>query len=266
MCVLSQNRKAAYRVLKEDGNITEIIDTEPKEVLYLIGGFAGWPKNDSRWNGDRTRNDVWISDDGKTWNRVLPPEGQSSMPFIGRGWHACSTWHSVDDEQKSVNIIPSSKSNVHVRGSKVFLSGGGYMGAKGNSVVRFLEGYLDMWWSYDGSEWFRVNYEEGNGESLYSTNEWTHTKTNNQYSFRGKWGHSLVSYPIQRDLNLDGVIANYSLPLEFCSGSQLEVGQCEIFMVKEHQVPSLFIIGGDTTDGGPIVNDVFLSQAGGKSN
>ena len=260
MCVMTQTRKAVFQVLGEDGNISIVDHSKPKEVLYLIGGFAGWPRNDSRWNGDRTRNDVWISEDGEKWNLVLPPQGQKTMPFTGRGWHACTTWHDNDDKKRGVknDIL------VNDRGSKLFLSGGGYMGTKGNSVVDTLEGYVDVWWSYDGSNWVRVNYEEGEGDTLYSTNEWTKTAINNEYKFRGKWGHSLLSFPTKQDLDLDGSISNISTSVEFCSGTQEMIGQCKVFSVEEERVPALLMIGGDTTEGGPIVNDVFLSQPGGK--
>lgn len=42
---------------------------------------------------------------------------------------------------------------------------------QGNNVVRSLEGYVDTWWSRDGSNWHRVDYEEGRQRSRYSTNE-----------------------------------------------------------------------------------------------
>ena len=42
----------------ENENETISVDTE---YIYVIGGFAGWPLEDERWNGDRTRNDVWRS-------------------------------------------------------------------------------------------------------------------------------------------------------------------------------------------------------------
>ncbi len=264
MCALTLTRKASYRVLKDDGNITDVVDSTQKEVMYLIGGFAGWPREDQRWNGHRTRNDVWVSEDGKTWDRVLPSHGQKTMPFTGRGWHACATWHNSKDKTRGLGLISTDEDKIDHRGPKIFLSGGGYMGTKGNSVVDTLEGYVDMWWSYDGSYWVRVNYEEGEKESLYSTNEWTSTLTNNVYKFRGKWGHSLISFPSQQDLNLDGLISNTTLSLEFCSGTSVNIGQCKTFSVDEEKVPSLFVIGGDTTDGGPIVNDVFQSQPGGK--
>lgn len=264
MCVVKQTRQAKYYSLKPNGNVTLVEDAEPKEVLYLIGGFAGWPRDDTRWNGERTRNDVWVSEDGIEWNLVLPSNGRSTMPFTGRGWHACTTWHNEADKQMSVKTLSRDEGIVDDRGSKIFISGGGYMGTKGNNEVRTLEGYLDMWWSYDGSHWVRVNYEEGSDQSLYSTNEWTSVLINKEYVYRGKWGHSLLSFPALQDINLDGVISNTTLHLEFCSGTTVNIGQCKHYSVNEEKVPSLFIIGGDTTDGGPIVNDVFRSRPGGK--
>jgi len=41
------------------------------------------------------------------------------------------------------------------------------------------------------------------------------------------------------------------------------MGKCKTFLANEEEVPSLFVMGGDTTDGGPIVNDVFVSRPGG---
>ena len=266
MCVLTHTRKANYHILDSNGNITEINDEGPKEVVYMIGGFAGWPRNDIRWNGDRTRNDVWISEDAKTWNRVLPPEGQTTMPFIGRGWHACTTWHNTDDVQKGVKLLSIKEDEQDDRGSKIIISGGGYIGTKGNNRVENLEGYVDVWWSYDASKWYKVNYNDGYGETLYSTNEWTMTFINQKYIFRGIWGHSLISFPTKQDLNLDGSISNISIPLEFCSGTQINVGQCQTFLVDEEFVPSLLMIGGDATEGGPIINYVFRSQPGGKND
>ena len=264
MCMLTLTRKASYRILNGDGNITEINDLESREVVYMIGGFAGWPRNDTRWNGDRTRNDVWISEDAKTWNLLLPPKGQTTMPFVGRGWHACTSWHKHDNVGKGVHLLAMNEDEQDDRGSKIFLSGGGYIGTKGNNVVENLEGCVDVWWSYDGSEWFRVNYNDGQGETLYSTNEWTMTFINRKYLFRGIWGHSMISFPTKQDLNLDGSISNVSIPLEFCSGTQTKIGQCQTFSVEEENVPSLLIIGGDATEGGPIINHVFRSQPGGK--
>ena len=62
--------------------------------------------------------------------------------------------------------------------------------------------------------------------------------------------------PVKRDLNGDGIISSSSVTIEYCTGSQESPGQCKTGQTDETDVPSLFLIGGDTTDGGPIVNDV----------
>ena len=74
----------------------------------------------------------------------------------------------------------------------------------------------------------------------------------------------MASLPVKRDLNGDGIISSSSVTIEYCTGSQESPGQCKTGQTNETEVPSLFIIGGDTTDGWPIVNDVFISGPGGK--
>ena len=265
MCVLTQLRK-----VYEEQNDTNVNETSYhlQDHMYLIGGFAGWPKDDPRWNGDRTRNDVWITVDGLEWSRVLPPDGQNTMPFVGRGWHSCTTWYDINDRSRGVKALRSTKQSEEEEQTwpKLYISGGGYMGIKGNSDVRILEGYVDLWWSYNGSMWFKVNHEQGEKRSLYSTNEWTSTDEGDPYHHRGKWGHSLVSFFVKEDLNLDGDIAPGSTSIEFCTSQKHipgeKVSYCEEYLVNEEEVPSLFVIGGDSTDGGPIVNHVYISKPG----
>jgi|AntRauTorckE5430_2_1112549.scaffolds.fasta_scaffold08434_3 hypothetical protein len=260
MCAITQVRNV---VVKTKNNETL---TKKQEYMYIIGGFAGWPRDDVRWNGERTRNDVWRSLDGKNWELVMPPDGQNTMPFVGRGWHACTTWDDPMDTSQGVRKELGQTFNDANDDlpAKIFLSGGGYIGSKGNNEVHTLEGYMDLYWSYNGSQWYRVNYEEGSAGSLYSTNEWTSTLISGKYVHRGKWGHTMLSLPVDRDLNGDGTISDISVNIEYCTGSQESPGRCKAGQVNETEMPSLFIIAGDTTDEGPIVNDVFISGPGGK--
>ena len=285
MCALTQLRRVYF-----DYNETATTNTSRSKIdesfnepnyrlqkhMYIIGGFAGWPRTDKRWNGDRTRNDVWVTTDGIHWNLILPPKGKNTMPFIGRAWHACATLHDVKDASRSVRLQSTQDLSSEDIGeapyvpSKLYLSGGGYMGTKGNSDVRTLEGYVDLWWSYNGSSWFKVNHEQGEKRSLYSTNEWTTaTGENDPYHNRGKWGHSMVSFFVKEDLDLDGEISSdESTFIEFCAGgTESETDEsmpfnCKEFLANERFIPSLFVIGGSTVVKPCMISLSNTSQSG----
>ena len=61
LCAVTQLRPTPYANKKAEindqgGNFTE--------YLYVIGGFGGYPRNDIRHNGERARNDVWLTTNG----------------------------------------------------------------------------------------------------------------------------------------------------------------------------------------------------------
>ncbi len=60
----------------------------------------------------------------------------------------------------------------------MWLSGGGYIGTKGNSVVRKMDAFVDMWFSRDGLEWHKVSYDEGSGSNRYSSMNWAEVMDN----------------------------------------------------------------------------------------
>ena len=321
MCVVTQQRQSNSPLQRSDKNEARSGDSNAttdgstdnsnnihkEKRMFLIGGFAGWPRDDSRWEGTRTRNDVWITSNGKVWTELFPISSKdemrkkenAGMPFRGRAWHSCTTWHHPRD--KGVYHRDDHTHNIHAHNindesrekwPRIYLSGGGYMGTKGNNVVRTLEGHVDLWWSVDGSNWTRVDHEEGSARplrpgrfknNLYSTNEWTVTEVEGENVHLGKWGHAMVSFVTNEDLNLDGMITvNSAVSIEFCASyssplssiasdtdsaiKEEGIGQCRSVTYKEDTVPSLLIIGGDTTDGGPIVNDVFISRPGGETS
>jgi hypothetical protein len=245
---------------------------EKREYIYLIGGYAAWPRDDPRWDDGRTRNDVWITSDGINWSRISPANGAVSMPFVGRGWHSCITWHDPLDKFRKVgglsrindyfNLTDEELKNSWPR---IYIAGGGYTGTKGNNVVTTLEGYLDLWSSQDGSKWIQVNYQEGRNESQYSTNEWTYTLVKDTFYYLGKWGHSIESILVDEDMNNDGYISSSSIEVQVCTPSSRMDSSCKIMNVTEYGRPTLILIGGDATNGGPIVNDVFMSRPGSKS-
>jgi hypothetical protein len=262
MCAVVQKRI-------ERSSLTGLLELHEK--MYLIGGYAAWPRDDPRWDDGRTRNDVWITDDGIHWIRINPPQGSVSMPFVGRGWHSCITWHDPKDKFKAVGVPSDTREYMNMSDEelkrtwpRIYLSGGGYTGTKGNNIVTTLEGYLDVWWSHDGGNWSQVNHQEGYKDSQYSSNEWTYTLVNNTPYYLGKWGHSIESIMIDVDLNNDGIISPSPVPLNACSKVSPSDQICQLMNVTESNHPVLMIIGGDTTDGGPIVNDVYISRPGSK--
>jgi len=91
---------------------------------------------------------------------------------------------------------------------------------------------MDMWWSEDGIHWFKVNYEEGRGESAYSSMEWALTEVSGSDVYLGKWGHQMINWKAKQNSETGG----------------------------ESEVPALYMIGGDSTGYGSLSNAVFVSN------
>lgn len=138
------------------------------EHMLILGGLAESDGDPPETEGTRARNDVWKSLDGVSWNQV----SDTSMIWGGRAFHGCVLLHSgYEDENERATSDPVGVNN---RVPRILITGGGYLGTRGNNVVREVEAYTDAWLSHDGAEWTRANYEEGSKErdNLYSTEEW----------------------------------------------------------------------------------------------
>lgn len=252
MCAVSQSLNV---------NITDVTQIER---LFIIGGFA---EHD---DGFRTRNDVWMTQDGMNWEQVHPPNNETSMPWKGRAFHACTTWSSLTDNSRWVaddSLMHTHKKEIftHHTAPRIFLTGGGYMGTKENHEVKTLEAYTDTWWSSDGKTWNRVNYEEGSRYkgNIYSTNEWTETELGGKTNYHGKWGHTLEAFYTTQDIDLDGKIAVSSVSRNICTETS---PVCKRISAVEDKIPALVVIGGKldgaASGSGPMVNDVFVSRQG----
>ncbi|KAL3799731.1 hypothetical protein HJC23_010381 [Cyclotella cryptica] len=253
LCTVSQLR-----------NINTISGILQHEQMFVIGGVAGFQKGHPlHSDGIRTRNDVWKTSDGATWERVHPSNNETVMPWRGRAFHGCATWTSLTDRSRWV----AADSLMHLNGGdlfgnhsfpRIFITGGGYMGKRGNNEVRSLEAHSDTWWSYDGSEWKRVNYEEGSrfNSNIYSTNEWTETTVDGKKVYRGKWGHTLEAFHASQDIDQDERLATTNVSINVCTESNVFSSVCKRISATEYRVPSLFVIGGKL-ESGPMVNDAF---------
>lgn len=70
------------------------------EFLYVMGGFAGWEKEDSRYDGKFARNDVYRTEDGTNWTRLDASDGQDegawNNRWPARAFHSAVTWSDSD--------------------------------------------------------------------------------------------------------------------------------------------------------------------------
>ena len=101
------------------------------EHMFILGGIALSENDPLESNGTRTRNDVWKTQDGVAWEKVLPTSGES-MPGT-RGFHSCVTWHDLEDTSRWIGSDDLSP--------RIFITGGGYFGRSGNNEVQELERY-----------------------------------------------------------------------------------------------------------------------------
>lgn len=78
-----------------------------------------------------------------------------------RGWFDVTTLTKVSDPYSDVTNS-SSLRTMTGNSPRMWLAGGGYMGQKGNSIVSSMIGYVDMWFSADGLNWYQVSYDAQN--------------------------------------------------------------------------------------------------------
>lgn len=134
---------------------------------------------------------------------------------------------STDMEDSTVELAP-----------RMWLSGGAYFGSSGASEVLSdgLMGYMDLWWSRDGSHWYQVNHQEGEKDAMYTSCQAFKTEIDEEEIYLGKYGHQMIQ-----------------------------------FQPKDSNVSALFFVAGATTTtvdtafeeiGGALVNDVFVSSNG----
>ena len=290
-CVLSQLRRDSY-------NSTGDSKTDR---LYMIGGFASWPRDDPRYDGERSRNDVYVTSDGKNWTKVQAPfkddtqtSRYMSMPWAARAWHGCATFHqpndrSVDINQAAVWEYEKDKGDGdEIMHPKMFIIGGGYIGTKRNHVIRKMEAYVDCWWSRDGTNWVQVNMKDSEGAALFTTQEWAETAVEGVPINIGKWGFTLEVFHRAEDMNGDGKINEgdpttepRNVTFDFAGNTFLDAtsgaadaaaavvsqgGGQALFWRKENraevEIPALIFVAGDTVDAGGLTNDVFVSKPG----
>lgn len=85
-----------------------------------------------------------------TWSVVTEDAGWGA-----RGWFDVASLTKLSDPYSDVTPSLSSRT-IAGNGPRMWLTGGGYMGQNGNSIVSTMIGYVDMWFSSDGSTWHQA--------------------------------------------------------------------------------------------------------------
>lgn len=80
----------------------------------------------------------------------------------------------------------------------MYVFGGGYIGQKKKEKkrVNLIKGFADAYWSIDGGNWTKINYEEGGKGSMpfYSSQEWSYTTSGTKNLYFGNWGMEVLTF------------------------------------------------------------------------
>jgi hypothetical protein len=147
--------------------------------LVFLGGYGGLlNQKDPKFDGLRSRGDVWTTENGLNWTLL-----SSQTAFGELAWMGSAVWEPSGDGSTST-----------VENPRIWIVGGGYIGDYFNKRVSSMIGSVNVFWSKDGIEWNLVNFVSGGGKSeieRYSSNEWTKTTIDGDLYFLGLWGLTL---------------------------------------------------------------------------
>lgn len=162
----------------------EETELQSRERMILIGGYGGCFEDQECYDDFHCRADTWISHDGFHWDLMV-----LENTFGARAWSGAVVQHAENPRYD----VPMPNGNLTHLPPKIFLYGGGYIGVvKGDKkIVSSMQGKADGYWSRDGIQWNKINYEEGGGTSgipYYSSQEWSKTIVDTATKYIGLWG------------------------------------------------------------------------------
>jgi hypothetical protein len=111
--------------------------------LVFIGGYGGWLDDDERFDGLRSRADIWTTVDGRNWTLITPSSELGELAWMGT---------AVFEPQK-------------MNPPRMWVVGGGYIGDNGNKRVGSMVATSSVYWSQEGKYWTRVNFVSGGGKT-----------------------------------------------------------------------------------------------------
>mmetsp|Transcript_19908 Transcript_19908/g.33321 ORF Transcript_19908/g.33321 Transcript_19908/m.33321 type:complete len:546 (+) Transcript_19908:176-1813(+) len=207
-------------------NVTEGEEiADSRERMVLAGGYGGFPAvppTVALYDGFVTRPDTWHTYDGLNWTQL-----NWNNTFQGRAWFGMTVLHGEDPREQ----FPARNTTSP---PKMYIVGGGSTGFLVSSKRRVtsMQGKADAFWSTDGQNWIKINYEEGGGTTnvpFFSSQEWTATVVDTNLQRLGKWGMTLHSFN---------------------------------FETQQPHSGNLLLIAGDYTDGGDFSPAVYRNLDG----
>jgi hypothetical protein len=185
-------------------------NTDLGSRLIFVGGYGGLVDlQNTKFDGLRSRGDIWTTENGRNWTLLT-----SSSNLGEIAWFGFSVWEP-----------PSS---IYTSTPRLWVVGGGYIGANKNNRVSSMIGSTSVYWSSDGISWTQVNFVSGGGKSTlarYSSSEWAKTTIDGDVTYLGLWG------PTVEVMTIDGV-------------------------------QKIYLIGGDQDGQGTYLAEVYEGQVG----
>lgn len=154
--------------------------------LIFTGGYGGIiHQKDPKFDGLRSRGDVWTTQDGKNWTLI-----SELTEFGENAWMGLSVWEPNDD----LSTIP-----------RLWMVGGGFIGDYGNKRVAKMIASTSVYWSRNAKDWTQVNFVSGGGKSSlarYSSSEWAETLIDSNLYYLGLWGVTTEIYLVNGTIRL----------------------------------------------------------------
>ncbi len=181
--------RAGMQVISQwyyDPTMNQTLATSDTRMVFT-GGFGGYLQEDSKYDGFRSRADVWESYNGSYWTLI------ADNAFTPRAWHTVSVLHDTSD----MRLDLATNAGQIGKPPRMWMVGGGYIGDStfDTKITTKMLGRTDMMYAWKGDDWTAVNYEQGNGVrkydtfvQYYSSQEWTVTIVDSKTQYLGMWG------------------------------------------------------------------------------
>ncbi len=174
--------------------------TEFKDKLWIIGG----------WNGRKTFNDIWYSEDGIHWEQALEHApfqarvAHTTIVYKGRLWVIGGLYFDKNQDIHDLNDVWSSADGLHwtrVTAHAPFSARGGHSTVVFKNKIYLIGGIahgIDIWSTANGKDWIQsgndtnIQARGGHASVVYKDKIWIiggmHVdRQNNYYGLNDAW-------------------------------------------------------------------------------